>query len=128
MGVSRFEDLRVWQEAKALCDDVGGLIRRPELERDAPLRDQLNRAVISTMANIAEGFLRGRRKEFIQFLRIASASNGEVRALLHAAEGRRYLSAAECQRLVASTNGIGRMLRRLIETLERPARGVTRSS
>jgi len=127
MGVARFEDLRVWQEAKALCDDVGGLIRRPEFRQDAPLRDQLNRAAISTMANIAEGFLRGRRREFIQFLRIASASNGEARALLHAAEGRRHLTPAECRHLVATTNSIGRMLRRLIETLERPARGVTRS-
>jgi len=119
VGVTRFEDLRVWQEARSLSDAVGALVRGPALDGDPRLRDQLNSAVLSTLANIAEGFMRGRRKEFVQFLRIAAGSNGEARALLYAAEGRGYLAAGELARLVASTNSIGRMLRRLIESVER---------
>ena len=118
MGVSRFEDLRVWQEARMLVDDIGGLITQDQMQRDRALRDQLNAATLSTMANIAEGFVRGRRKEFVQFLRIAAGSNAEARALLHAAASRRYLSAQESDRMIGRTNSIGRMLRRLMESLE----------
>jgi four helix bundle protein len=118
MGVSRFEDLRVWQEAKLLSDEVGRLIRRPAIHQDLALRDQLNAAALSVMANIAEGFLRGRHKEFAQFIRIASGSNGEVRSLLHAAHGRGYLSDEERARLLGHTDRIGGMLRRLAQSLE----------
>jgi four helix bundle protein len=119
MGVSRFEDLRVWQEARVLVDEIGGLITQDQMQRDRVLRDQLNAATLSTMANIAEGFLRGRRKEFVHFLRIAAGSNGEARSLLHAATSRKYLTAEESTRMIGRTNSIGRMLRRLMESLER---------
>jgi len=118
MGVSCFEDLRVWQEAKRLSDEIGTLIRRPALRQDLSLREQLNGAVISIMANIAEGFVRGRHKEFAQFGRIAAGSNGEVRSLVHAAHGRGYVSDDERDRLLDSTDRIGGMLRRLIQSLE----------
>jgi four helix bundle protein len=111
MGVNTFEELRVWQAAKAFCDAVGGLIRRPELQGDLALRNQLNAAALSVIANIAEGFTRGGRKEFAQFVRIAAASNGEARALLHAAFGRQYLTEAQYKDLVEMTNSVGRMLR-----------------
>ncbi len=117
-GVQKFEELRVWQEASAFCDQIGQVIRSPAFQRDPDLRGQLNRAALSTVANIAEGFLRGRKKEFVQFLRIASGSNGEARALLYAARGRDYLTEEDSQPLIEATNVIGRMLRRLIETLE----------
>jgi four helix bundle protein len=118
MGVSKFEDLRVWQEARLLVDEIGGLIAQDQMQRDRPLRDQLNAATLSTMANIAEGFLRGRRKELVQFLRIAAGSNGEARSLLHAATSRKYLTLEESGRMIGRTNSIGRMLRRLMESLE----------
>jgi four helix bundle protein len=118
MGVSKFEDLRVWQEARVLVDEIGGLITQDQMQRDRILRDQLNAATLSTMANIAEGFLRGRRKEFVQFLRIAAGSNGEARSLLHAATSRKYLSPEDSGRMIGRTNSIGRMLRRLMESLE----------
>lgn len=65
------------------------------------------------MANIAEGFMHGGHREFARFVRIAAASNGEARALLHAAYGRRYLPKDEYDRLVDMTESIGRMLRAL---------------
>jgi four helix bundle protein len=78
MGVHRFEDLRVWQAAKEQCDQVGGLLERPRFQRDSGLSTQINDAALSVMFNIAEGFLRRRDKETLQFLRIALASNGET--------------------------------------------------
>jgi four helix bundle protein len=85
MGVTRFEDLTVWNAARALCRDIAPLMRRTSLTSDFPLRQQLNAAAISTVTNIAEGFLRGSPKEFARYLRIAAGSNGEVRAILYLA-------------------------------------------
>ena len=91
MGVDRFENLRVWQAARRECENVGQLIKRTEFRGDRELSDQMNAASISVMNNISEGFLRHRDKEFLQFLRIAAGSNGEVRSCYHAAQGRRYM-------------------------------------
>jgi four helix bundle protein len=125
MGVNRFEDLRVWQLAKSFSDEIGGLIHRDSFKRDAAMAGQLNSATISTVANIAEGFLRGGRKEFAQYVRIAAGSNGEARALLHAAHGRHHLSQEEYGRLVEMTESIGRMLRVLEQRLREPRPPVT---
>jgi four helix bundle protein len=118
MGVLRFEDLRVWQAALIQCNRVGGLIRRPTFAQDSALSEHLNAASLSVMNNISEGFLRGRDREFRQFLRIAAGSNGEVRALFHAARGRQYLDLAEADDLIEASNAIGRMIRRLSDTLK----------
>ncbi len=80
---------------------------------DRELARQLNGASLSVVANIAEGFVRGRDKEFIQFLRIAQGSNGEVRALLYVAGDRGYLDPQTIDRLVRQTSSIGRMIKRL---------------
>src|SRR5262245_45103461 len=112
MGVCRFEDLRVWQAAKAQCDRFGELRKRPEFVRDPELSDQMNAASISVMFNIGEGFLRRRDRETAQFLRYAFASNGEVKCGYYAAEGRKYIDAAETADLIALNESIARMLRR----------------
>ena len=80
MTVYRFEDLRVWQAAKQQSDRVGELIKRPKFRDDRALSHQLSAASITVMNNISEGFLRHRDKEFLQFLRVAAGSNGEVRS------------------------------------------------
>ena len=121
MAINRFEDLRVWQLAKTFCDEIGGLIRRPALQDDRTICTQLNSASLSIMANIAEGFVRGGRKEFARFVRIAAASNAEARALLHATRGRHYIEKGEYERLVEMTESIGRMLRVLEQRLKEPS-------
>lgn len=73
------------------------------------------------MANLAEGFVRGGRKEFAQYVRIAAGSNAEARSLLHAAYGRRYLDKADYDRLVEMTESVGRMLRVLERRLREPS-------
>ena|SRR5579859_1370834 len=81
----QFEDLQVWQDARCLVKQVYELTKQRLFRRDFGLHDQITRAATSTMSNIAEGFERGSRKEFIQFLNIAKGSNGEVRSQLYAA-------------------------------------------
>lgn len=117
VGVNRFEDLRVWQEAKRLSDEVGQLLQNPDFQRDPKLRDQLSAASASTALNIAEGFVRRGRKEFGRYVRIAAASNAETRAALYLAHGRRQMNADLLSHLVSRTESIGRMLRRLEQRL-----------
>jgi four helix bundle protein len=118
MGVARFEDLRVWQEARRLSDELAPILAHARFDRDPRLRSQLADAVASVMANIAEGFVRRRRKEFAQFVRVAAGSNAELRSHLHAATGRGYLESGQTKTLIAHSEGIGRMLRRLLDYLE----------
>jgi four helix bundle protein len=117
MGVDRFEDLRVWRAAAEFATDIGRILHRMSSSTDFAVRDQLNAAALSTVANIAEGFMRRSRKDFARFARIAAASNGEARALLHIAHGRGHLRSAEYLTLVETTNSIGRMLSALYRSL-----------
>jgi four helix bundle protein len=118
MGVNRFEDLRVWQAARAQCNRIGELIKRPEFRRDQELRGQMNDAAISVTLNISEGFLRRRDKETMQFLRYSVASNGELKACYYIADGRQYLRAGEVGGLIELNESIAKMLRRWQGTLE----------
>src|SRR5262245_28611176 len=118
MGVCRFEDLRVWQAAKKQCDRFGELRKRPEFAQDPGLSDQMNRASLSVMFNISEGFLRRRDGETAQFLRYAFASNGELKSGYYAAQGREYLSPEEARELIELNESIARMLRRWQATLD----------
>ncbi len=83
--IETFEDLRVWQKGIELVKQVYILTKDGELSRDFGLRDQLRRASVSIPTNIAEGFERYSRKEYVNFLNIAKGSAGEVRSLLRVA-------------------------------------------
>jgi four helix bundle protein len=120
-----FEGLLVWQAARRLSSQILPIILMAQEARDWPLGDQLNRAVISTIANIAEGYLRRRRREFMQFVRVAAGSNAEVRACLYVALDRGYLQPAAFDALVEETNAIGRMLEGLQRKLARDTGGDT---
>lgn len=86
----RFEDLRIWQQARIVTNEVYDALSDC---RDYGFRDQIQRASVSSMNNIAEGFERRTAKDFGHFLDIAKASSGEVRSMLYLAEDRKYLSA-----------------------------------
>jgi four helix bundle protein len=83
--VKRFEDLIAWQEARKLSSAINSMTRSGSLERDYALRDQLRRAALSVMTNIAEGFDCESRTEFARFLVIARRSAVEVQSLLYSA-------------------------------------------
>jgi four helix bundle protein len=84
-AITRFEDLVAWQKARALTRDIYVATRRGTFARDFGLAGQIQRAAVSVMSNIAEGFERGNRNEFSQFLSIAKGSCGEVRSQLYVA-------------------------------------------
>jgi four helix bundle protein len=86
----RFEDLRIWQQARVIANEVYDALGDC---RDYGFRDQIQRAAVSSMNNIAEGFERRTSKDFGHFLDIAKASSGEVRSMLYLAEDQKYMSA-----------------------------------
>jgi four helix bundle protein len=90
--VRTFEDLRIWQRARALNTKLYAVTNAGPFRRDFGLRDQVRRASISIMANIAEGFERATHGDRLRFLSFAKASAGEVRSHLYAAFDLGYLS------------------------------------
>jgi len=83
--IERFEDLIAWQKARALTKEIYQMTREGSFARDFGLSGQIQRAAVSIMSNIAEGFERGGRGEFHQFLSTAKGSCAEVRSQLYVA-------------------------------------------
>ena len=88
----RFEDLWIWQETRNLVKDIYQDLGEGPGSRDFGFRDQLQRAGISIMNNIAEGFERNSDLEFARYLDIAKASCGEVRSMYYTAEDLGYVA------------------------------------
>ena len=92
MKAQEFEELNVYQRARELTNRVYEVTRNGAFARDFGLVDQIRRASVSIMSNIAEGFERGTNAEFVQFLYIAKGSCGEVRAQVSIAFYQKYIS------------------------------------
>src|ERR1041385_994988 len=90
--IERFEDIIAWQKARVLTKEVYAMAGSGDFKRDFGLWDQIQRAALSTMSNIAEGFERGGDKEFIQFLSHSKGSCGEVRSDLYVALDQGYIT------------------------------------
>ncbi len=114
----RFEDLRAWQTARSLANEVYALTRRKGFEKDFALKDQIRRAAISVMSNISEGFESRTRPQFINYLGIAKASAGEVRSQLYVDQDQGYLNADEFEDISDQADKASRQLYRLIQHLE----------
>ena len=117
----KFEDLRVWQEAEKLVREIYSATNAGPLARDFGLRDQMRRAAVSTLSNIAEGFERGTNREFLQFLHIAKGSIGELRAQLYVALGQNYLTQSEFDTMRAKAETLSRQLAAFIHYLRQRA-------
>ncbi len=90
--IKRFEDIEAWQKARQLVRDVYEVTSLGTFAKDFGLKDQIRRAAVSVMSNIAEGFERGGDKEFSHFLSLAKASCGEVRSQLYVALDQTYVT------------------------------------
>ena len=117
--VARFEDLIAWQKARELTKAIYQLTRQGTFAKDYGLVNQMQRAAVSVMSNIAEGFERARPAEFHQFLSIAKASCAEVRSLLYVAFDIGHLAEADYQRLLAQSEEVARIIGGLRASVER---------
>jgi four helix bundle protein len=119
MHIEHFEDLEIWMEARRLTKEIYRLTSGSKFSRDFGLRGQIQRAAVSVMSNIAEGFERGGNQEFTQFLYVAKGSCGEVRSQLYVAVDQAYVSANESEELLISLNRLSSMIGSLINHLKR---------
>jgi four helix bundle protein len=108
--IEKFEDLIAWQKARILTRKIYEITRQGDLARDFGLAKQIQRAAVSIMANITEGFERGGRAEFHQFLSTAKASCAEVRSHLYVALDVGYLNQGLFQELIALAEEVGRIV------------------
>jgi four helix bundle protein len=92
MTAKNFEDLNVWKDAKTMVVAVYKTISESQMKRDFGFRDQIQRAAVSVMNNIAEGFERDNNRDFFQFLRYSKGSAGEVRSMLYIALDLDYIT------------------------------------
>jgi four helix bundle protein len=114
-----FESLRIWHEARRLAKCVYEASNSGRFSTDFGLRDQIRRAAISIMSNIAEGFERRGDREFAHFLRIASGSAGEVRSQLYLAEDVGLLDPTEAAKLRDDAARLSRQIAALIATVRK---------
>src|SRR6058998_3482362 len=89
--IRKFEDIESWKRARKLANEIYRVTTVGKFTRDFGLRDQIRRASVSILSNIAEGFERGGDKEFLQFLSVAKGSCGETRAQLYVALDQGYI-------------------------------------
>ena len=116
--VRKFEDLIVWQKSRELCRLVHSIIERNESKGDFSFFNQLKRSSGSVMDNIAEGFGRSSRKEFLQFLFISNGSLMETKSQLYRAFDQGYITQKESQSLFVLAEEISAMIFKLSKYLQ----------
>lgn len=112
-----FEEIEAWKRSRRLTKQIYDLTGVDFFAKDFGLKNQIRRASVSVMSNIAEGFERSGTGEFIQFLAIAKGSAGEIRSQLYVALDQCYLSEDEFERLCGSVKEISQMIRGLMTYL-----------
>jgi four helix bundle protein len=118
--ISRFEELIAWQKSRVLVKAIYKMTNGEQFRKDFGLRDQIQRAAVSIMSNIAEGFERSGRAEFHQFLVIAKGSCAEVRSQLYIALDIGYISQAEFDNVHEMAIETGRIIGGLRKKVKSP--------
>lgn len=119
MVVRKFEDLVAWQKARLLTKGIYLLTASEEFSRDYGLKGQIQRAAVSVMSNIAEGFERSGLPEFHQFLVIAKGSCAEVRSQLYIALDIGYISEVEFDQTSLLAEEVGKIIGGLRSSIKR---------
>lgn len=112
-----FEDVEAWKKARKLTNALHTISSSGLFAKDFSLRDQIRRAGVSVMSNIAEGFDRGGNREFVQFLSIAKGSIGEIKSQLYIALDQRYIAEPTFKEISSLADEVGRMIAGLIKYL-----------
>ncbi|MBL0331130.1 MAG: four helix bundle protein [Bacteroidetes bacterium] len=115
--INSFEDIQAWQKARELNKEIYKVSNGGAFSKDYGLRDQIRRASVSIVSNIAEGFERNGSKEFRQFLSISKGSAGEVRAQLYVAYDLDYITKEEFEKLNSLVFDTSRMISGFINYL-----------
>lgn len=113
-----FEELNIWKLSKTLCVNIYNN-RNEKYKKDFGFKDQIQRAAVSIMSNIAEGFERGSNKDFIKFLYYSKASCGEVRSLLTLASELGYLEPLDYNQLYESCIDLSKQISNFIKYLSK---------
>lgn len=115
--IEKFEDLKCWQLARELVKAVYIICKSGPITKDFGTQDQIKRASVSVMNNIAEGFSRFHRKEFIHFLDIAQSSAAEVKSMTYILEDIDYINSEEAILLRNKSDQTQKLVRALIKYL-----------
>ena len=118
MKIIKFEDLDCWQESRVLTGDIYKITSNGLLKKDFGLVDQMRRAAMSIMANIAEGFSRQGDREFTQFLFISKASASELQSHLYVALDQGHIDQEYFQSLYNQLESIQKRISNLIKYLK----------
>jgi four helix bundle protein len=113
-----FEELEVWQTARHLMNRVYLVTSNGMFKKDFGLRDQMRRAAVSVLSNIAEGFERGGNSEFCQFLYIAKGSSAEIRAQLYVALDQQYITKVDFEEVISLCMSVSNQLNGFISYLK----------
>ncbi len=114
-----FEEIEAWQKGRELTREVYIVSNQGSFSKDFGLRDQIRKASVSIMSNIAEGFERGGTREFTQFLSIAKGSSGEVRSQLYVAVDQSYIDKEVFEHLFSLASETSRMIAGLMNYLKK---------
>jgi four helix bundle protein len=117
--IQKFEDLRLWQKARTVSEKVYTLTFSDPIHSDFRFKDQIRGSVGSIMDNIAEGFERGSKLEFINALTTAKGEAGELKSQLYRGLDNKYFSSNEFEELYCLTDEITKMITGLINYLNR---------
>lgn len=117
-GITRFEEIEAWKTARQLTNKVYELSNQTGFNRDFGLRDQIRRAGVSAMSNIAEGFESRTDVQFINFLGMAKASAGEARAQLYVALDQKYIAEEQFKEAYSLAESCARQIAKFIAYLE----------
>jgi four helix bundle protein len=124
--IERFEDIEAWQQARELTRAIYAVSNEGRFSRDFGLRDQIRRAAVSVMSNIAEGFERHGDTEFRRFLAIAKGSAGEVQAQLYVALDAGLIKQVQFDSLYQLAAQAGNLIGGFIRYLDPGCRAATR--
>src|SRR5437879_3341984 len=116
--IERFEDIEAWKRARQMTRKIYACSREGAFSRDFGLKDQIRRASVSSMSNIAEGFERDGTQEFIHFLTMAKGSSGEVRSQLYVALDEGYITQERFDDLFKDAEAVSRMAAGFIDYLQ----------
>lgn len=115
--IEKFEDIEAWKLMRKLTKEIYSITQSGDFARDFGLRDQIRRAAVSVMSNIAEGYERNGNREFLQFLSQAKGSIGEIKAQLYVAMDVGFISNIDFERLFNDATKVGQLIGGLMKYL-----------